>query len=395
MTILREAGQITQAGGRFRIGVITPGKGASGTYPRETIEAAERDRVFAAGTHMYLDHATEAQTWDRPEGSLRDLVGVLTEDARWDDASGGLVAEARIYSHWKPILAEMKDDIGVSIRAAGEVEETADGRIVTRLTEARSVDFVTKAGRGGRILEVLESARLREGINDETRDLLRKAVRAAHPNGYVWVRDHDGQHVWFDIDTDDGETTYQQAYTQNGITITLDGEPTEVVATTVYVPARGTENLPAPAGQDATVNESQEGSLMGHIQIEESAHAALTEKASRADTLETQLAEANQTIAALEADKAKTERHAHVAVLIEAQFDGVDDPAGVAQLLTEKHANADTEDDAIVAEAKDIATKLTPAGGVTNLGESRPTHTPTQPVDEAPTWDELAAVKGA
>lgn len=113
---------------------------------------------------------------------------------------------------------------------------------------------------------------------------------------------------------------------------------------------------------------------MGHIQIEESAHAELTEKASRADTLETQLAEANQTIAALEADKAKTERHAHVARLIEAEFDGIDDPAGVAQLLTEKHTAANTEDDTIVAEAKDIAAKLTPTGGVTSMGETSPVH---------------------
>jgi hypothetical protein len=347
MTLLRETATLTQAGGRFRIGVITPGVGSSGTYPRETIEAAERDRIFPAGTHMYLDHATEAQTWEKPEGSLRDLVGVLTEDARWDDESGGLVAEAKIYSHWKPILAEMKDDIGVSIRASGEVKETSEGRIVTRLTEARSVDFVTKAGRGGRILEVLES--LREGVNDETRDLLRKAVRAAHPNGYVWVRDHDGEHVWFDIDSDDGETTYQQAYTRNGITITLDGEPSPVVPTTVYVPARGTETSQPPAGQEAPVNESQEGTLMGHIQIEESAHAALTEKASRADTLETQLAEANTKIETLEAEKTKAARATHVSKLIEAEFDGIDDPAGVAALLTEKHTAADTDDDTIIA----------------------------------------------
>ena len=99
MTILKEAGTVTQKpGGRFRIGVITPGAGSSGTYPRETIEAAGRDKVFAAGTHMYLDHATEAQDFQRPEGSIRDLVGVLTEDAYWDDEAGGLVAEARIYS---------------------------------------------------------------------------------------------------------------------------------------------------------------------------------------------------------------------------------------------------------------------------------------------------------
>ena len=153
MTILREAGTVTQkSGGRFKIGVITPGTGSSGTYPRETIEAAGRDKVFAAGTHMYLDHATEDQDFQRPEGSIRDLVGVLPEDAYLADEAGGLVAEARIYSNWKTALEEMKDDIGISIRASGEVKEDAGQRIVTRLTEARSVDIVTKARRGGRLL---------------------------------------------------------------------------------------------------------------------------------------------------------------------------------------------------------------------------------------------------
>lgn len=159
MTQIKESGTLTKDGGRWLIQAISPGKGSSGSYPQEVLEAAAKDRVFPAGTMMMIDHATEAEDWSRPEGSIKDLAGVLTEDARWDDQYGALVAEAKIFEHWRPTLEALKDDIGLSIRASGEVEESAEGRIVKRLVEGRSIDFVTKAGRGGRVLEVLESAR--------------------------------------------------------------------------------------------------------------------------------------------------------------------------------------------------------------------------------------------
>lgn len=311
---LAESGTLTAVrGGNATVTVITPGVGSSGTYPRETIEQAARDRVFHAGLLMFADHDTEEDTWSRPEGSIKNLVGVLAEDAHWDTGSDSLVAEVKLFEHWKPIIRDMAETIGVSIRAAGEVEETADGRVVTRLTEARSVDFVTKAGRGGRVMEVLESAR----------------------------------------------------------PTTLD-EISEI-----FTPARGTETSQPPAGQEESSNQKEP--LMGHIQIEESAHAELTEKASRADTLETQLAEANTKIATYEAEKTQAARAQHVAGLVEAEFDGVDDPAGVAELLTEKHAGRDTTDEAIIAEAKTLAQKLAPTGGVTNMGDTSPVHESDRP----------------
>lgn len=157
MTQLKEAGTLTTKGGEFMIRVITPGKGSSGFYPSETIEAAGRDRVFHAGLPMFIDHASPSESMDRPEGTLHNLAGVLTEDAHWDGE--GLVAKAKVFEHWKPILADMHEHIGVSIRASGEVSESENGPTITRLCESQSVDFVTQAGRGGKVLEVLESKR--------------------------------------------------------------------------------------------------------------------------------------------------------------------------------------------------------------------------------------------
>ena len=390
MTILKETATLTpKGGGRAKIGIITPGTGSSGTYPRETIEAAGRDKVFGRGLHMYLDHATEAEDWTRPEGSLRNLVGVLTEDAHWDDEAGGLVAEAKIYSHWKPIIEEMADDIGVSIRAAGEVREDAGQRIVTRLTEARSVDFVTKAGRGGRVLEFLESARVQEGVNSETRDLLSSAVRAVHPDRWAWVRDHDGERVWFDLETDTADTTYEQKYTRNGINITLEGEPTEVVATTVYVPT----SQPGPSGTETQESDSKEKNTM---EISEADHKALTDKAGRVEQLESDLAEANAKIEAAEAERAKEARRLEVANIVEEAFENLNAP-GMKNRLIDQLTESDKDKDQLIADAKEAADELHQlghgGGQVRGLGESQPINT--TEADDTITYADLEALKGA
>ena len=153
---------LTEAtGALIDVELITPGWGSSGYYSAEVLESAGRDKVFAAGTHMYIDHPSASENNDRPERSLRDLAAVLAEDATWNGSA--LRGKARVFAPYQPLVAEMKDDIGVSIRAGGEVEmgeaEGRRGRIVTALVNATSVDFVTRAGRGGRVAALLESAR--------------------------------------------------------------------------------------------------------------------------------------------------------------------------------------------------------------------------------------------
>lgn len=143
--------------GTAEVLLITPGLGTSGTYPAATLQQAAHDRVFPAGLHMFLDHPGATEESDRPERSVRDLAGTLTSDAEWRESpEPGLYATARVYPQWRGVLAEMADDIGLSIRGYGEQDSSGT---VTRLTQALSVDFVTRAGRGGRILALVESAR--------------------------------------------------------------------------------------------------------------------------------------------------------------------------------------------------------------------------------------------
>lgn len=147
--------------GTLLIRLITAGSGSSGDYPAETLEAAGARRVFPAGTLMYADHPGEAERIDRPERSIRDIAAVLTEDAYYVPDAQALDAKARPFGIWKEALPEMKDAIGVSIRAKATLakESAPSGRpIVESLDEAISVDFVTRAGREGSIREVYEAA---------------------------------------------------------------------------------------------------------------------------------------------------------------------------------------------------------------------------------------------
>lgn len=168
-TTLAEATRGQPTGGRMRIKLIDTGWGSSGYYSPQVLAEAAKSGVFPAGTHMYLDHPSASEAVDRPERSVRDLAAVLTSPATFDQ--GALYAEARVFAPFQQLLAEQADAIGVSIRAAGTAEygeaEGRSGQIITALTEGLSVDFVTKAGRGGAIVSLLEAARaeLREGRN--------------------------------------------------------------------------------------------------------------------------------------------------------------------------------------------------------------------------------------
>lgn len=149
--------------GKFLIQLITPGWGTSGYYSPDVLEAAAGARVFPAGLHMYLDHEHLDGSGIDMNGnrSVKDLAAVLESDATWNGQA--LVGVASVFGPYREALSNMAESIGVSIRASADVAPgEAEGRtgiIVGRLVEGYSADFVTRAGRGGKILQVIESAR--------------------------------------------------------------------------------------------------------------------------------------------------------------------------------------------------------------------------------------------
>lgn len=151
--------------GTVPVKLISPGWGSSGYYSAEMLER-DGPKVFAAGTKMYWDHPTSTEAAERPERSLRDLAGELVTSAHWDAAHAdgpGLYADAKVFSPFRESLDQLAPHIGVSIRASGTaVQGEAEGRtgpVIDALLAAMSVDFVTEAGRGGRVLELFEAAR--------------------------------------------------------------------------------------------------------------------------------------------------------------------------------------------------------------------------------------------
>ena len=155
--------------------LISPGWGSSGYY---TADVLKRDgpKVFTKGLHNLIDHPTAQEEAQRPEGSINNLGSTLVEDAHWlDDFKGngaGLYARAKVVPTFKETLNAIANDIGTSIRAKGKARMgTVDGRngaIIESIDRALSVDYVTLPGRGGKIIELMESARGTNMAIDET-----------------------------------------------------------------------------------------------------------------------------------------------------------------------------------------------------------------------------------
>lgn len=407
---LQETGRITEAAvaeakntGRMLIQHISPGWGSSGFYAAEVLEQAAADVVIPAGTQMFADHPTEAEAKERPVRSIKDLMSVTVEDARIatdDDVArgadiGGLVSEVDIVPTYRPLLEHLRDSIGVSIRGDGElVPGEAEGRtgmIVESLAHVKSVDWVTRAGRGGKVLSLVESARanaravehgLDEATVNDTREALLTVLRDAYgsknpvgPNTYVWVRDFDDTTVWFEVDgPGDGAGLYAHDYATAATgAVALTGERTEVRVRTTYVPVTRPGST-----TETTVTESQEDT-MPQIQIEEAEHARLVEQAGRVTALEERattaetardqaIRERDQALAASAAEQRRARAHQIIS-----EHDGVFDQLQAAGLAADLPLAEDgtLDEEAFTTRVDEAAARLAVARGagqVTGFG---------------------------
>lgn len=389
-TLISESVNLTAApakSGRIRIKIIDEGQGSSGFYPAATLRAAAKDKVFPKGTHMFLDHPSVTENFDRPERSVRDLAAVLDSDAVFE--SGALYAEAKVFPAYRELLTDpaVFEAIGVSIRASAEVEETKTGRNITKLVSSESVDFVTKAGRGGKVMEVLESARINsraiirgvtEATANDTREWLQAAVRADRDR-WAWVRDFDDTNVWFEAESDtDTMRTYQQGYTLSGNTAALTGEPTEVRVETRYVPiaaAPATESKNSPVNP-AGATEKKGAATMATTNIEEAELATLRESASRAVTVEAERDEAIKRAELAEsknADSEKAVRESTAKVIVAEAFGDIEAKVTRAALITAALAAESFDADKLKADATEAAAEIAEshgAGSVRGLGDT-------------------------
>lgn len=312
-TLLTEARPEAQATpvagrpGRFLLQLISPGWGASGYYSPQVLETAAVERIFSRGTHLYLDHPHGDGSGVDENGnrSVKDLAAVLTEDAHV--AEGALVAEAMVFSSHRQALEEMHESIGLSIRAYADTTygeaEGRSGTIINSLVESISTDFVTRAGRGGKILAILESAREVQ----EARNIGQWIESRIHRDFTITADDMAGdgrltreERIGLSSAIGDAlaafvtklETEQPQLYQRD-----LWDDPQDTIAAAIEAAA---QNVPDhPAGRTIT-EESEEDTMP---EIAESELRTLREAAGRVQTLESERDAAVQ-----RADTAETER---------------------------------------------------------------------------------------
>lgn len=161
---------------KWLVRLISEGSGSTGVYTKEALQGSFAE-AFPIGTHMYIDHASEAEQWDRPEGTLTKLAAVIAETPHWQDSpEPGMYATIEVVDQWAPFIEQVSDIIGVSIHCGATLAQTDD--IVTSEeplppviesfipSPINSVDFVTVPGAGGRLVEALESFKNGNAIMD-------------------------------------------------------------------------------------------------------------------------------------------------------------------------------------------------------------------------------------
>lgn len=145
-------------GKRWKIKIIEGDRqGSSAYYPKEALEAGKH--LFGKGVRIFRNHPSSSDAWEQPERRIEDIIGSIAEEATYDGKD--LFAEVEFIESEQARIKELAEKglIAMSIRASGEMTETANGMELKRFTAVHSVDVVTSAGAGGGFIEVLESAR--------------------------------------------------------------------------------------------------------------------------------------------------------------------------------------------------------------------------------------------
>ena len=155
-------------------------------YPAAMLEASV---PLFEGVKAYADHPSKEETRNRPERSIRDVVGWF-EGVRWDSEEQGIRGTFRITEAADWLRQTLKsawdagktDLLGFSINALGRVgaKRSDNSTLIEAIEKVVSTDVVTSPGAGGRLLGVLESERSAEDTMDpeEIKRLIQEAMAA-------------------------------------------------------------------------------------------------------------------------------------------------------------------------------------------------------------------------
>ena len=141
-------------------GVSLNGKYYSGEMLESTGSAA-----FPVGTLVHADHQTWGEAYDRPEKSVKTIIGVIATEPKLDTVDGveGLYANVEFTEEWAPRVEQIAPFVGLSVSTqyiADETAEREDGVVTVAALvpfPTNSVDLVTVPGAKGKLLRALES----------------------------------------------------------------------------------------------------------------------------------------------------------------------------------------------------------------------------------------------
>lgn len=155
-------GKFIDKDGIAQVRIISPGQGTSAYYKEGQLA---RDVGAFDGGLVFIDHPGKNEQKDRPERSLRDLVGPIVGTPTYlkEGKKGpGVYGSVKVAKHWQPLIEDLGSTLGISLRAAGSaIYESMGGKnvkVAEKFNPGAGFDFVTRAGRGGKMVPLLEAA---------------------------------------------------------------------------------------------------------------------------------------------------------------------------------------------------------------------------------------------
>ena len=174
---LKESGVLGRVEGKtvWFSRLVGTGLGSSSFHSEEALKNSG-PAAFPKGTHIHMDHQTDSERWERPEKSVKTIIGVIASEPTYhyagetvvvDDESididmDGLYAKTEYLDEWAPFVEQVSDHVGLSISFSATLkdEEHASGLPIIEAyipTPTNSVDLVTRPGAKGKVLRALES----------------------------------------------------------------------------------------------------------------------------------------------------------------------------------------------------------------------------------------------
>lgn len=169
-------------GRTWRCRIISEGQGSSAIYPAEVLQEYG-SAALPKGTHVYFNHPTESEEWERGGArDIRDFVGVLTEDATYEDDEKALYSKIRFNKSAADLVEDAFEDIALSIDIRKfELSENEEGiPVVDKLgySPLNNVAVVPRGGRDGKIISLVESYRERHEDNTERKPMTEEEIKA-------------------------------------------------------------------------------------------------------------------------------------------------------------------------------------------------------------------------